>query len=209
MRRHRSHSTLSATFGAASRGFTMIELLLVLSLMLILALFGYPTMIRYIHKSKLISIARQTTSLMNLSRFEAVKRNRPVRVEADFAASRMIAFADLNGNGTFEEATDRLVNQFALPQDVRFWGPADSAPNGVDAISNFSANASKGWAVYRPDGSIERTGAIRFGDNVGNYLEVRVQDIAGARTRLLKWDSAAAPPAWVAEGTAGKNWTFN
>ena len=204
MRRHRSRPNLSAN----SNGFTMIELMLVLSLMLILALFGFPTLVRYIHKSKLVSVARQTTSLMSLSRFEAVKRNRPVRVEADFVGNRMIAFADLNSNGTFEEASDKLVNRFPLPQDVRFWGPADSAPNGADAISNFSKDATKGWAVYQPDGSIARTGGIRFGDNVGNFLEVRVQDLAGARTRLLKWDTRVSPSAWVAEGTAGKTWVF-
>jgi type II secretory pathway pseudopilin PulG len=186
----------------------MIELLMVLSLMLILALFAYPTLIRYIHKSRLVSIARQTTSLMSLSRFEAVKRNRPVRVEADWVGNKMIAFADLNANGTFEEASDKLVNRFPLPRDVRFWGPADSAPNGADAISNFSKDATKAWAVYQPDGSIDRTGGIRFGDNVGNFLEVRVQDIAGARTRLLKWDTSVSPSAWVAEGTAGKTWVF-
>lgn len=208
MRRYASR-TIEPKLSRGSRGFTMIELLLILSLMLILALFGYPTLVRYIHKSKLISVARQTTSLMNLSRFEAVKRNRTVRVEADFVANRMLAYADLDDSGAYEEANDRLVNQFALPQDVRFWGPADSAPNGADAISNFSSDASKGWAVYKTDGSIERTGAIRFGDNVGNFLEVRVQDIAGARTRLLKWDTAVSPSAWVAEGTAGKNWVFN
>lgn len=204
MRKFRSHRPLSGN----ARGFTMIELLLVLSLMLILALFGYPTLIRYIHKSRLVSIARQTTSLMSLSRFEAVKRNRPVRVEADFVGNRVIAFADLNSNGTFEEASDKLVNRFPLPQDVRFWGPADPAPNGADAISNFSKDATKGWAVYQPDGSIARTGGIRFGDNVGNFLEVRVQDLAGARTRLLKWDTTVSPSAWVAEGTAGKAWVF-
>ncbi|HEV7672470.1 MAG TPA: GspH/FimT family pseudopilin [Thermoanaerobaculia bacterium] len=189
-------------------GFTMIELMLVLSLMLILALFTYPTLIRYIHKSKLVSTARQATSMMSLSRFEAVKRNRPVRVEADFLSDRMIAFADLNANGTFEEATDKLVTRFALPVDVDFWGPADSAPEGADAVSNFSKDATKAWVVYQPDGSIERTGAFRFGDRVGNFLEVRVQEIAGARTRLLKWDTVVLPNAWVAEGTAGKAWVF-
>ncbi len=185
----------------------MVELLLVLSLLLILALFSYPTLIRYLHKSKLVSIARQTTSVMSLARFEAVKRNRSVRVEADFARDEVIAFADLNSNGTFE-ATDRLVNRFELPADVEFWGPADALPEGGDAVVNFSETATKAWAVYQPDGSIERTGAIRFGDAVGNFLEVRVQDIAGARVRLLKWDTAVAPNAWVAEGTAGKAWVF-
>src|SRR6185295_7748873 len=160
MRRHRSRPMLSAH----SRGFTIIEVLLVLSLMLILALFGYPTLIRYLHKSKLVSVARQTTSLMSLSRFEAVKRNRPVRVAANFTNDTMIAFADLNANGTFEEATAKLVNRFALPVDVEFWGPPDGAPEGTNAISNFSKDATKAWAVYQPDGSIERTGAIRFGD---------------------------------------------
>ncbi len=191
-----------------SQGFTMVELLLVLSLMLILALFSYPTLIRYLHKSKLVSIARQTTSLMSLSRFEAVKRNRSVRVEADFSNDTVTAFADLNGNGTFEEATDKLVNRFKLPQDVAFWGPADVTPEGADAVVNFSETATKAWAIYQPDGSIERTGAIRFGDVAGNFLEVRVQDIAGARTRLLKWDTVVEPDAWVAEGTAGKAWVF-
>ncbi len=204
MRRHRRHIPSSR-----SRGFTLLEILLVLGLMLILALFAYPTLIRYLHKSKLVSVARQATSLMSLSRFEAVKRNRPVRVEALFASDQMIAFADMNSNGTFDEGTDYLVNRFTLPVDVRFWGPADSAPEGTDAGSNFSADADKVWAVYQPNGSIEKTGAFRFGDNVGNFLEARVQDIAGARTRLLKWDTSVAPNAWVAEGTAGKTWVFN
>ncbi len=204
MRTRRSLPTVSAS----NRGFTIVELLLTVSLVLILALFSYPTLVRYTHKTKLIGVARQTTSVMSLSRFEAVKLNRQVRVEVNFTDNTVFAFTDMNSSGTYDAATDRIVGRFSLPVDVRFWGPADAAPNGGDAVFNFQENASKGWAVYQPDGSIERTGAFRFGDIAGNFLEVRVQDLAGARTRLMKWDTSVMPNAWVAEGTAGKAWTF-
>ncbi|HEY4573267.1 MAG TPA: prepilin-type N-terminal cleavage/methylation domain-containing protein, partial [Thermoanaerobaculia bacterium] len=57
------------------RGFTLIEMLVVLMLMLVLVGLGIPALQDSLHKSKIRGVVQETTVLMRLARIEAIKRS--------------------------------------------------------------------------------------------------------------------------------------
>ena len=62
------------------RGFTLIELLVGMSIIAVLALFGFPAMATFLQNSKLSNAAASYYSGIQLARAEAIRRN----VEAQF-----------------------------------------------------------------------------------------------------------------------------
>jgi len=194
-----------------TRGFTLIEMLLILGLLMVLMLFTWPSLLQYFHRAAMIEIARQSGSLMQVARFEAVKRNRPARVEFDMTQGEVRSYADLNSNGVFDPATEALVGKYPLPKGVYFWGPPDAAErldSSVDMFNHSPAAApfDMAWVTYDPTGSVAQSGAVRFGDKYGNFLEIRIKDLAGARVQLAKWNDTTS--TWAGEGSAGKGWTW-
>jgi hypothetical protein len=78
------------------------------------------------------------------------------------------------------------VGRFVLPKGVDFAAPPDL--KGADSVADFTVDDDGGpnEAVFRGDGSILRAGGFRFGDERGNFVEVRVDPPATARVELRK-----------------------
>jgi prepilin-type N-terminal cleavage/methylation domain-containing protein len=189
-------------------GFTLLELLVVLALIGVAVLFGFPAIQNMIQRSKLEGAARQTASLMQRARLESVKLGTPVTVLADLPADRVLLFTDLNADGV-RNGTDRsLIGDagYQLPAFIDFWGPPDPAPDGASAVDGFTETATAGWAIFDPDGSAREAGAFRFGDVKGNFLEVRVDPPATARVEVQKHVSGTV---WQARAEGDKAWEWN
>jgi prepilin-type N-terminal cleavage/methylation domain-containing protein len=190
-------------------GFTLLEALVVVAIMGIIVTLGFPAIQMFIHRSKIEGIARSTGLLMKEARFEAIKRGVPVIVRADQVEPVIIAFADVDGDLTFlpdpanpdTRASDYEIRRYRLPAGVTF-----DAPGAQAKVFGFTALPALPWngAVYETNGSIRDLGAIRFGDQRGNYLEVRVEPEATARVSLRKWDGAS----WWAQGEGDKTWEW-
>jgi prepilin-type N-terminal cleavage/methylation domain-containing protein len=170
-------------------GFTIIEVLVAVTIVLVIALLGVPPLLRMAYRAKIEGAVQSTAGLMRIARFEAIKRNVPARVIVDYERDLVTAVAleDYDGDGT---PTPRRLGQHRLPKDVFFWGEEDAAPEGDNAISNFPHDEDGGFAEFRSDGSAASVGAIRFGDQRGNFLEVRVATAATGRIELRKWRPA-------------------
>jgi prepilin-type N-terminal cleavage/methylation domain-containing protein len=198
-----------------SSGFTMIEILVVLVLMVLLLLFSFPSLLKMVNRSKLLGITSQTSVLMQQARFEAIKKNVPVFVVADLGYGSLSVVSDDNGNGVWDRSTDGLKARIDLPARIYFWGQADSAANGTDAVKGFSpltcspACSNMYAAVYNPDGSISSEGSFRFSDGKGNYVEVKAMSKATGRTEAHKYEpSSTNTDKYVANGDNGKAWTW-
>ena len=188
---------------------TMVEVLVVVTVVGIGAILAFPALQQFIHRNKILSSARSATALMREARFEAVKRGAACIVHADGATNELIAFVDVDGDLTFNpdptettfRATDYELRRYNLPAGVSF-----SAPGAQPAVIGFTDLPTEPWngAVFKVDGSVEDLGAIRFGDQRGNYLEARVERAATARITLRKWDGAN----WWAQGGGGKTWEW-
>lgn len=184
------------------QGFTLVELLVIIAIVMILATFSWPALHKMIVRSKLQGFATEVSSAMNRARLEAVKRSVPAVVRLDFATDEVVVFVDVDGNGAFDPDASRAqgLADFELlrrprPPRVLFAGPLNGE-EGTDTVDGFTANPEDGslprQVVFNPDGSVADVGGFRFADTRGNVLEVRVDPQATARIELRKWD-----PDWT------------
>lgn len=205
------------------RGFTLAEVLVVVAMVGIITLIGIPAMQRLIYRTKVEGIARETTILMNLARYEAIKRGVPVVVEIDPAGGEVFAFADVHGGldplappdgifaaiaGATARTTDYPIGRLPLPAGVTFSFQAQTDLASVDGFNNDgNPDPPDDKAIFMSDGSVLDSGAIRFGDIRGNFLEARIDPPGTARIELRKWDDADGE--WYAFGEGDKPWRWN
>ena len=192
-----------------SRGFTLLELLVVIAVISILALVGLPALQQMMVRNKLEGITRQGAIHMQIARQEAIKRGVPVVVRAEFDTDELFIFANVDEDVGFNydpdssrphRTVDYEVARLQLPAGnnptaaLYFWGSGDGQPEGNDAIDGFT-NDGNGVqvAVFLPNGSIDESGAFRIADTRGNFFEMRVAPQATALIRTLKYHNS---PPW-------------
>lgn len=192
---------------ARQHGFTFIELMIVLLLMSLIALFSVNTMTRMVTRSKTTSAVQQVASMMRVAKFEAVKRNRPVQVKASSDGSVFIFYKADGSENDYNAVTDidpgnqkpNTLGNFSLPKGILLAGPSDYTPGNADAIEGFvGATTTAGRAIFKADGSASALGAFRFQDQLGNVFEVRVGPTATARVQIQKYFPALT--AYFADG---------
>lgn len=175
-----------------SAGFTLLEVIVVTAILMIAAMIGLPAFLNAMHRAKVETWVTQVAAEARAARLDAVKGSVRVYLQADLPGRRVVLFRENEVTPGFDAATDEQVREIALPQQgLAFWGPGDVGPAGPDAISGLSAD---GHLTFRPDGTTDRAGAIRFGDGQGNFLALSVGPIATGRVQILKWDQESA--AW-------------
>lgn len=162
-------------------GFTMIELLVVLLVALVLMLLSAPELMRYYIRSQLEGVARETSFVLQRAKYRAIKNGQPVQICAD-EAGRVVTGPS---------------HPVELEDSVKF-----EAPSGQGAAVMVPGNCF----VFLPDGSVEETGAFRFADVRGNFLEVRVEPLATARVQVRKWDET--DNEWYTRDQGGKAWEW-
>jgi prepilin-type N-terminal cleavage/methylation domain-containing protein len=198
--------------GRSPSGFTLIEMLVVLALLMILMLFAVPALMTAMRQSKIRGIANQTANLMRLARLEAIKRSCQAIVKMDETdPPRMEGFPDCDKDGV-ADADKPSLGSFPLPNGVRFLAPPNLADGAsVEGLSADPGGGAANVAIFLPNGSIQNTGGFRFGDDDGNFLEVYVEPEATARIEIRKCllcTDATNTADWYAAGDGGKAWEW-
>jgi hypothetical protein len=203
-------------------GFTVVEAILVVAIVGIASGLVLPALQQTIHSSKLRGIGRSTTAQLRKARFEAIKRGVPCVVRISPASREVIAFADVHGpaladlpDGVFNPvagqppgATDYELERGPLPAGVSFKFQLLTDLASVDGFNNTgNPDPPDDQAIFQTNGSAMDAGAFRFGDERGNYLEVRIDPPSTARVELRKW--SAADGVWRSQGEGGYTWTWN
>jgi type II secretory pathway pseudopilin PulG len=209
-----------ATRKRGHRGFTLVEMLVTFTMVMVASSIGLPALLNYLHRARIEGAARQATMMMHASRLEAITRGIPSVVVLDEVAGELVAFADVDGvaatdppDGLFNPVsgdgyreTDYELGRYELPPGVVFVDPDGNA--GEDAVEGFAnpAPIPAKCAFFRIDGSVADVGAFRFADGRGNYLESRVAAASTARVEMRKWDEVLSE--WRTQGEEG-NWTWH
>lgn len=182
------------------RGFTLIEMIVIMAVIGIAVLIGLPSLQELIHRSKMVGATRDTTTLMQRGRLESIRESAPALVQVDVNTNEVWAFVDADSSGA-REAGEPFLMSFTLPSGVSL-----KAPSGQQAVEGFAFDDPIGTAVFLNDGSVEAAGAFRFGDFRDNFLEVRVAPRSTARIEIRKWN--AVENAWQEQGEGGSQWQW-
>jgi type II secretory pathway pseudopilin PulG len=105
------------------RGFSLMELLIVVFVVMVIAAFAIPNMLLAVSNVKLRASAGALSGLMQQARIVAAKNNTTYEILYGTRNGAQIAYLDLNGNGSFD------VNEPL----IEFSGtttPASGAPSG-------------------------------------------------------------------------------
>jgi prepilin-type N-terminal cleavage/methylation domain-containing protein len=148
--------------GSSARGFSMIELIVVVTIALIIAAIALPNLISAWYDIQLRSAASQVADLMQQTRMLAAKNNATYSVRFDIANGVQRVYIDRNNNGALDagepyiELGRQIVaavgapgggngqpTQYILPGDTSVGAPCDNtclvafSPRGLPC--NYSA----------------------------------------------------------------------
>jgi len=191
------------------RGFTLIEMLVVLSLMLVLVALGIPALVTSLHQSKIRGIVQEVTVLIRQARLDAVKNSAQgvVQIVPSTGADdpgHVLAFSDRDSDGKLG-ASEPVLGNFPLPTGVVFADcKSNTDKNSVEGLS-ADPNGGPNMLIFLRDGSVPDIGSFRFNDPYDNCMEVHVEPAATARVEARKWNGTA----YVPSGDNGKAWTWN
>lgn len=147
-------------------GFTLIETLIVLALMMILALLAAPTLKCTMVRSKVGGYSEQVLLMMRQARWEAIKQGGEAVVE-------------ISGQEVVSRATNpvRVLGRLPLPKAVTFVSPTGSARCLGNGTCQMDA------------------GEFRFRDNYGNEMAVVLKTRATGRFEVVKKDTGGTDRA--------------
>jgi len=127
---------LSAKFVRArrspQRGFSLVELVLSLAVLLIITTLAVPVIVRSLQTYQLNSTASQLAGMLKFTRFEAIRQNTPVGCQIVQQGTSWLVWVDSNGNNIPDGAEPQMFvgGSFTLL-------PAGSVPNPSPIIASL------------------------------------------------------------------------
>lgn len=143
---------MTSLTGNRSRGFTLIELMVTITILAVLAAMAAPSFNSAILSNKLTGFANSFVASAQLARSEAIKRNAVVRVcrSADGASCASsgtwqqgwIVFNDIDNDGVVDTNETVIQVQQAISTDYHFTGDsydiAFQSTGGIPALLTLS-----------------------------------------------------------------------
>ncbi len=187
--------TSARSFEGRHRGFTLIELLVVLAFVGITMLIGIPAFQNMIVRNRTEGYARDASMLIQRTRLEAIRANRPGAVYLDTSDNALVGFVDADADGAYGpkagqayRTTDFELGRLLPPSGVSFEAPAPggSGKASVDGLSQIGHEDGSTYkaVIFQRDGSVQADGAFRIADRRDNRLELRIAPAATGRVEL-------------------------
>jgi type IV fimbrial biogenesis protein FimT len=160
-------ATLSGTHRSRNRGFSMVELAVSMTVLLILTAIAIPSLMRSFRTYQLNDSAARLSDMLKFTRFEAVRRNTQINCQIKQFGADWIVWTDSIPNTALDPTEKQLViTGFATLL------PSGTAPSPVAitaALGGATLNTLSGSA-----GSVtfDARGAIRVGGTVSSSVFV-------------------------------------
>ena len=204
-----SARTVSRTAGShqsGDRGFTLVEMMVVLVLIFLIVGISLPNLRRAIVRSDLLGEVKKVQMAVMFSRIHAVKNSRRVALKIlddddEQEGGTIIAWVDDNGDGS--AAGEEIIKQWKVGHAVG--NIITLAPDGAASLDLFGLAGSELGVVFLPNGTAITnvngdvgigTGAVVIGDS--KFNDIRLTINAGAGTIFQEmWDPAGSE--WTTE----------
>jgi len=138
----------------ARRGFSMLELLIVIGIILVVTAISFPAVTRSVRAYRLSGAAANVSSTLQLARFDAVRLNRtnpPLAWRTAIQGNQNFVWIDRNNNG----APDPTEPQITFSTEIRFL----PAGTGLSVASMGYVNTQVSPAAV----AFDARGTVNFG----------------------------------------------
>ncbi len=156
----------SGTPRSTLAGFSMVELVVSLCLMVILTAIAVPSLVRSLRAYQLNATAAGLSDMLKFTRFEAVRRNTPVNLQVQASGTAWVVWTDSINNGTLDPTEkQQLIQGFTtlLPSG------AVPPPNAITAALGGAPTTLSG---ANNSVTFDARGAIRVGGTVSAKIFV-------------------------------------
>lgn len=141
-------ATTAFSLRSSQRGFSLVELLLSLAVLLIITTMAVPILLRSLRSYQLNSTASQVSGMLKFAKFEAIRQNTPVSTQIQQQGANWLIWVDSNGNGVADGAEPQFIigNGFTLL-------PSSSVPDPSPIATTLGAENNMAWTVISANGS--------------------------------------------------------
>jgi prepilin-type N-terminal cleavage/methylation domain-containing protein len=168
-------------FLKGEKGFTLIELIIVVAIGAILGATAVPDFLGLSDRARLKSAARDVASAMQQARISAIRNATAWAIDFDVASGQYRILSSDGGDGTWGDGNEPVYKTIALPGDatVAFGTdyadrPGEPNPGATDGVS-FTDNR----VVFGTDGT-SITGTVYLKNDDGDSFAVGASSIAGS-----------------------------
>jgi prepilin-type N-terminal cleavage/methylation domain-containing protein len=150
-----------------SKGFSLVELVLSLAVLLVITTLAVPVVVRSLHTYQLNSTASQLAGMLKFTKFEAIRQNTKVACQVVQQGSNWLIWVDSNGDGVADGAEPQMLvtGSFSLLPPVSVPSPAPiiaalgpGAPGFTYVVwsgTNHSQIFDQRGVLYYPGGVVE------------------------------------------------------
>lgn len=185
---------------SARGGYTLLELLIVVAVMLVVASLTLPALNRPFAKSKLRDAAKQLRVGLARARLEAINTGAPqqFRYQPGGGAYEIAARSTGEGGGFLpvaleggigetpvaEDSTYTAAVQYELPEGIRFFDPLapEAAPDVPVSTVSTAPESDESWSapiVFYPNGRTFNA-LVRLYGEYDYYVDVTLRGLTGA-----------------------------
>lgn len=145
--------------GTRSRGFSLLELVIVLIIISLLAILVTPTLTKTISHMEVKSAAKKISAILRYCRSDAVNKNKIVQVNFDTKANLISVLSGEEG-----EENPSVRNSYHLPNGIRM--------EKIEAGKTILENALPSFEFYPNGGANGGTAVVRGGEGRSYTLQV-------------------------------------
>jgi type IV fimbrial biogenesis protein FimT len=148
------------------RGFSLFEMMVTLAVGLVMASVALPFVVGAVQRYRLNGIAQQTASLIDLTRYTAIRRNKLISLQKTTQNGNTVLYVDVNGNAKLD-ASDPMI---MLPSDMQIANSDSLTPPstsmGLGATTSFSTKITfdyRGIVYPNPGDPVEQAYFLALG----------------------------------------------